>query len=448
MHVLFGRMSQNALAKLASELIGRLAVFGVVLLAARRLTEADFGSFNYALALGFVLAQLADLGLQMVVAREIASSREGDAGVPNAGPASGPNSRLVGLALQLKLLFSVVVVSVLWAIAARSDSDQALALFVLSLVPLVQTYVEFAGYIFRGQQRVATEARLLAAARLVAAGLGALALVLGLGLAGLAASQLLAALLFTVVGIMLLRRDGWLQRLTQPLAVWEVAASRREAGFLFRQSLPLGVAIFLSIAYTRLAILMLGRMSSAVAVAHYSAATRLVEPAQLIPASLMAAAFPVYTQTLYRNTGDANALGRRVTAILAGAGLAAAVFLWLAAPLLIPLLYGPEYAESIRVLQVSGLAIPLMFVNYSLTHYLIARGQQSFMGVFTGLMLLIHIGLSWLLIPRLGAVGPAVSILAAESFLLVGCSLALWLSKPRLVVAPLSPGYQSSSPPA
>lgn len=443
MQFLFGRMSQNALAKLASEVVGRLAVFGVVLLAARRLTETDFGLFNYALALGFVLAQLADLGLQMVVAREIASTRDEEAGAS----ASGSNQKLVGLALQLKLLFSVLVVVILWAIAARSNSEQALALFVLSLVPLVQTYVEFAGYVFRGQQRVAVEARLLAAARLAAAGLGALALLFGLGLAGLAASQLLAALIFTVAGMVLLRRDGWLRRLSQPLAVWEVAASRNEAGFLFRQSLPLGVAIFLSIAYTRLAILMLGRLSSAITVAHYSAATRLVEPAQIIPASLMAAAFPLYTQTLHRNADEANGLGRRVTALLLGIGLAAAAFLWLAAPWLIPLLYGAEYAESIRVLQVSGLAIPLTFVNYSLTHYLIARGQQSFMGVFTGLMLLIHIGLSWLLIPRLGAVGPAVSIIVAESVLLVGCSLALWLGKPRLIVAPLSAGYQSSTPP-
>ena len=56
----------NAFIKLTSELIGRLALFALVLFAARVLGEAGFGLYNYALALGFVLAQLTDLGDQPV----------------------------------------------------------------------------------------------------------------------------------------------------------------------------------------------------------------------------------------------------------------------------------------------------------------------------------------------------------------------------------------------
>ena len=89
--IMTSRLGRNASAKLASELVARAASFGLVLLAARQLGEVDFGRYNYALALGFVLAQLADLGLQMLVAREIAV----------LGRAAGP---LVRAALQLKLL--------------------------------------------------------------------------------------------------------------------------------------------------------------------------------------------------------------------------------------------------------------------------------------------------------------------------------------------------------
>jgi hypothetical protein len=47
------------------------------------------------------------------------------------------------------------------------------------------------------------------------------------------------------------------------------------------------------------------------------------------------------------------------------------------------------------------------------------------MGVFTGAMLILHAGLSWYLIPRLGVVGPALSIILAELLLTTLCALAL-----------------------
>jgi O-antigen/teichoic acid export membrane protein len=81
---------------------------------------------------------------------------------------------------------------------------------------------------------------------------------------------------------------------------------------------------------------------------------------------------------------------------------------WLVAPVLLPFLYGPSYAESVRVFQILSISLVPAFVNYSLTHYLVARGQQLLMGVFTGAMLALHAGLSWYLIPRLGVVGPAL----------------------------------------
>ena len=82
---------RNAAIKLASELIGRLALFALVLFAARRLGEAGFGLYNYALALGFVLAQLTDLGMQLVLTREIAA---------------GTGDALVTAALRLKIALS------------------------------------------------------------------------------------------------------------------------------------------------------------------------------------------------------------------------------------------------------------------------------------------------------------------------------------------------------
>ena len=47
------------------------------------------------------------------------------------------------------------------------------------------------------------------------------------------------------------------------------------------------------------------------------------------------------------------------------------------------------------------------------------------MGAFTGAMLVLHAALSWVLIPRLGPVGPALSIVLAELLLTILCAAAL-----------------------
>ena len=70
------RIGGNALVKLASELAGRAATFALALFAACRLSEADFGSYNYGLAVGFVLAQ------QIVEAQPTELAVQSDKGLP------------------------------------------------------------------------------------------------------------------------------------------------------------------------------------------------------------------------------------------------------------------------------------------------------------------------------------------------------------------------------
>jgi O-antigen/teichoic acid export membrane protein len=401
------RLTRNTAVKLASELIGRAAMFGLVIVAARQLGEAGFGIYNYGLALGFVLAQLADLGLQIVIAREVA--------------VQGQAARsLARTAFQLKVVFSLVVVALLGTIALTQPPALRPALLLLGVMQVGQTFLEFAAYIYRGQQRLWAEAWLLGGAKVATAVIGVIILWRGGTVGQLAAGSLLVVALAAVVGTNSLRREGWLHDL----------ATSPEAGLvayrcLLREAAPLGIAIFLSIAYTRSAILLLQIRLGETAVAHYSAAARLVEPTQILPASLMAAVFPAISLAIARNTHQARRLGVRVSTLLGGCGLLLAAVFWLAAGWLVPWLYGHAYVPAVPVLQLLGLTVVPAFINYSLTHYLIARQQQLYLGWFTAVMLSLHLVLSWVLIGRFGVIGPAISTLISEGFLLLACLLVL-----------------------
>lgn len=414
LHRLPRQLTYNTAVKLTSEMIGRAASFALTIVAARQLSEAAFGIYNYGLALGFVLAQLADMGLQMLVAREVAVH----------GSAAQPIARM---AFHLKCSLSGLVVVLLGGLMLTQPTAVRPPLFLLALMQLSQTFLEFVAYIYRGQQALTQEAWLLGGARVTLALVGAMVLWQGGGVTPLAGVSLLVTVGFALWGMGRLQRGGWLQALGQPVRPPEVnhQAGAGSYALLLRQAAPLGVAIFLSIAYTRSAVLLLQYRLGETAVAQFSAAARLVEPTQVIPASLMAAVFPAISLALAQTPRQANVLGGRVSVLLGGGGLALAASFWLAADWLLPWLYGPPYATAVPILQLLGLTIVPAFINYSLTHYLIARQQQVYLGLFTGGMLALHLALSWVLIGRLGVMGPALSMLVSEGFLLVACLWAL-----------------------
>jgi O-antigen/teichoic acid export membrane protein len=399
-------ITQNTTVKLFSEIIGRIAYFALVIFAARRLGETDFGLFSYGLALGFVLAQLGDMGLQTVLTREVATH----------GKAARP---FVIRALHLKALLSLLVLSLLWLVISRQPAASRGALYLLGIMLLTQTYLEFAAYIFRGQQQIAKEAWLLATARITTAVTGGILLWQGGGVLGLALTGWMAVALLTAVSFWQLQHAGW-------LTGWQrIAGNKTAYRALMQQAFPLGIAVFMSIAYTRLAVLMLQQMMGETAVAQYSAAMRLVEPTQILPASLLAAVFPVISLAWYKDRPHAVQLGWRVSGLLAFFGTAIAIVYLLVAKWLIPFLYGEAYTTAVSVFQILALSIIPAYINYSLTHYLIVRRQQAYIGWFNGLVLTGHALLCWLLIPRLGVIGPALSVVIAELFLMVACLFVL-----------------------
>lgn len=414
--LLFTRqLTTNTLLKLGAELGGRAATFLLLLLAAQRLTTADFGSYNYALALGFVLVQLADFGLQLLLTREVA----------RLGLAARPQ---VLAAFHLKLWLGLPVLALLGAVVLN-QSTHGPVIFLLGLTLLLQTFVEFVAYVFRGQQRLWVEVQLLLWVRLGTAVFGALILWQTEQLLWLAIVSLVVMMSTLLFALQQLRRAGWITNFTQLWPTgWPTTAVTKQ---LVRQAWPLGLSIFLSIAYTRLAILLLEAWGEADAVAHYSAAWRLVEPTQILPASLLAAVFPAFSLALTQNRRRAGQLGRQTSLLLALAGGTVALTFWLVGPWLIGWLYGADFAASTPVLQLLGLTVLPVYINYSLTHYLVARGQQQTLTGLTAVTLLLHAFFCWLFIPRLGLIGPALSVLLVEGVLLLGC---LWaLRKPTLL---------------
>ena len=270
--------------------------------------------------------------------------------------------------------------------------------------------------------------RLTTGAVFVTAGATALALVLKGTLVAVALSSLAAAGLAAGIALRRLAAAEWLLPLG-PCSHWDWFSTRRGLRLL-RAAAPLGVAVLLSIAYWRLPVLMLERLSGDVAVGHFSVAQRFVEATQLFPAAAMAAVFPAYASRWRCSPSLAGHLAVRVGGILLAAGLAAAAFFFLKGPWLVGILFGNGYRQGGEVLAILGLSVPLLFLNYLLLHLLIARGRQEVVTGLSGLILILQGALCWHLIPSHGPLGAAVGVLVSESVLLFGSGIGLALARP------------------
>jgi O-antigen/teichoic acid export membrane protein len=182
---------------------------------------------------------------------------------------------------------------------------------------------------------------------------------------------------------------------------------------------PIGVGILLSALYFRLDVFLVDRWNGTTAVALYNAVFRLIDALRLFPAAVIAVALPA----LCRAT-DARILIRTAVPLSASAVLLSIV-LWFGGGWLVPALYGPAYAESVPLFRILLLALPLMFLNYALTHQIIGWHRHHAYAAICAAALAGNLLLNTLLIPRMGASGAAWATLWTEAILTAGCLFVL-----------------------
>ena len=399
----------SAGTRLTADVIGRGLSFGLAYVAQRLLGPADYGELTVALATGFVLTTLTDLGLQIIVTREIAgqTTKVDSAQIANAG-------------LTLKLLCSLPAAIVLIVISSGRPPAAQFGALIVGLSLLMNSVVEYFGYALRGWRRTDLEALWLLTVRVSTALCGGLALAAGTGWAGLTLAYGSSA------AVTLIASTAWLSRQRDRYFVPRPMSDGRTQRRLLREALPLGGAIVVSIAYTRTAVFMLDALTSAASVGVYGVAQKLTEPLAMVPTALMAAVFPVLTREINQcGYAATRSLRVRTLAVLLLTGGALAAAGALGGPWLIDRLYGEPYRGAATVVQVLALALPLSFINYGLTHVLIALNRQRLNLIFNVIVFVVNLVACAQWIPAQGPAGAALATALSEGVLLTLCGLSL-----------------------
>ena len=370
-----------------------LFVFNMV--AARHLGVAKFGVLSFALAFVTMLAVFTDMGLGAMSAREIARDPRGA-------------SRLVSHSLAVKLLASLVVILLIGVLVniLGYPRTTVMVVYICSIFVLESAITSYYCWVFQGFERMELAA-LTRISQTVVLVVGALLL------SRHSARVESYALLYVGAGLLSVLLAGtvaskWLIRpglVFSPVAWWK----------LLRPSLPIGLTVTFTMLYYWNGTTMLSKLRGDEAVGNYSAAFRLAMGLAFAGFAFSGAIYPLFSRlfmTDFRRLSQALGLGLRYMSLFA---LPLAVLGAALADPMTAVVYGAGYEGSAAVLRLLVWWAALACLNSLLSNYLMAVDRAPTVTVQAGVSLAVNVGANFLLIPHLGAVGAAISIVGAEA---------------------------------
>src|SRR3984885_14862373 len=186
--------------------------------------------------------------------------------------------------------------------------------------------------------------------------------------------------------------------------------------------------------------LVLGAVAPVAVLGEYAGAERITRVFQQGMWPVNQALYPKLTQQAQNNPASALKTVRLSLLLLGALGLVLGLAIFFGAPLLVHLVLGPAFRDSVPVLRVFALWIPLVSLCTLIIFQLLLPNQlDNQFNIVNFTAALVGIGSALLLAPRFSAVGIAWSAVIAQLYTLVAFSLVLWRARLNPFAATVRP---------
>ena len=241
-----------------------------------------------------------------------------------------------------------------------------------------------------------------------------------------------------------------------------VVLAYREVGFQWPtpssvwNALRLGGSMFLFRAVQGLSgsvnRLVLGSVAPVAVLGEYAGAERITRVFQQGMWPVNQALYPKLTQQAQNNPASALKVVRLSLLLLGGLGLVLGLAIFFGASLLVHLVLGQAFQDSVPVLRIFAFWIPLVALCTVIIFQLLLPNQLDYQfNIVNFTAALVGIGAALLLAPGLSAIGIAWSAVIAQLYILVAFSFIVWragLNPFAATVSPLHPPILLTPPAA
>jgi O-antigen/teichoic acid export membrane protein len=398
------RIAKNSLAPMTMALLNRFIDFGFAMLMLRILAPEGAGRYQFAVVFIGYAEILTRFGLGTLLTREVARDRAQSARFFS-------NITVLRAILWLTSLPVMGIVLWLYVLFGGLASETVIAVGLFAIGLFFSNIADGLTALFYAHEKAEYPAGVSTITTLVRVSLGALALLLGGGVIGLALVSVVANLVSASVLIWLLFQTVVRLRFDNDPGL------RRH---MLREAWPLMINHLLATLFFRIDVLILQPTWGDRAVGFYGAAYKYIDGINIIPSYFTLAIFPLmsrYAHTARDSLVRAYLLSLRLLLFIA---LPLAVGTPFVARELILLLGGGQYLpDSMIALQLLIWFLPFSFVNQITQYVLIAIDQQRFLTRAFIIGVLFNTLTNLLLIPQYGYRAAAVTTILSEWALLI-----------------------------
>lgn len=396
----FSRIAKNTFALTVSEIFIKAIGFVWVVFIAHSLSVFMYGRYNLVTAFISVFSILPDLGIGLIVIREIAKDRKmADLYLGNS---------LILTFFLLIVTFSLILISLFFTNYPQEVNYLILiAFFTLFL----SSFRSVAVYYFDGTERMQYSGFLNSANSALLLIFSLAGLLLGLELKGIFYGMLTGTLISFIL--------AW-SLLIKKFVIPKIHFSSELIRHLFLEGLPLGLAALFYMVYTNIDSLMLSKMLGDYYVGIYNGARPFVFAIiELLNVPFIISVYPVLSR-MHREDSV-----RFTKAIFKSLGF---IFLWsfpvailtyFLAPFMLPLIFGVKYISSIPVLRIFIFLVPFASLSALLYKVLIVLKKQ-YIYLFVSLFgVAVNILFNFILIPKLLTLGAALASVLTQITLFI-----------------------------
>lgn len=191
-----------------------------------------------------------------------------------------------------------------------------------------------------------------------------------------------------------------------------------------REGLVLSGFTVLTSVYTTASTFLFGLFAPAAVVPQYGNADRLLRSGISLLGPLNQLLLPRSARAFASSSAEGLALARRFMLIYGGIGLVGFVGGWLLAPLVMRVLFGDQYSQSIVYFRWLLLLFPLTSVNTVIVyHVLIPNEKETIVTKIFGIISLVTLFLIFILVRPFGGVGMVIAMLVPEVIAVLALSV-------------------------
>lgn len=367
------------------------AVFTALL--ARHIGPEGYGRYALAQSTVAILMVFVGLGFSPLIIRNVAQSRES---------ASKYFTNIVFVRAVLAIL--VFALFLLFAIVANDLSELSLLVILLGASMTLEALTQVAGDVFYAFERMGYDAFLQAVRAALALGLGTVGILLGGTLVQIVALLIVANLIKAILAFGLLVR-----RIARPRFEIDLRFCRNA----IRATLPFAMMVIVSAIFANVSVIMLGNYRDERMVGWYASAIRVLNILLFVPGIFWISIYPVFARHYSSSSESLRASYRKSYEWGLKVGLPMAAGTALVADQVIRLLFGPGFEDASRALRILSWVIAFGFCNNINGAALTAMGREKLLATLATATVAVVVFLNWILIPRFGHLGPAITYVAA-----------------------------------